>query len=290
MGCSADGECRVESCAPAFVDCNGDALGKSGAELAGSNGCERRFGVLADGAQPLRVPEATMNVDGQPEDWNTYGIYAAAQGCADCSDETDDKTDRLLSPASAPRPDDLIGYFRISWDSSNLFLLAEAYDDHVIAKDGDATHEDGVVLLFDGLNNRASSPGYGNDDNRIYIGVNGAHQGFNRPLQAGQLVPVTSQDDGPFCYRIEAQISWRYIVGFEGSSAMGQFPPVEGNSYGFDLSFNDWDPAPGGAEPVVNEHQNQSWWIDPGDAWWRLSQGFGSITLQAGGSADAGAQ
>jgi hypothetical protein len=98
-------------------------------------------------------------------------------------------------------------------------------------------------------------------------------------------VIVSPAPDGPFCYRIEAQISWRYIVGFEGDSAQGQFPPAPRLDYGFDISFNDWDPALGGAEPVVPEHQNQVFWVDPGDEWWFRSQGFGGIELLDGSDA-----
>jgi hypothetical protein len=57
------------------------------------------------------------------------------------------------------------------------------------------------------------------------------------------------------------------------------------------MSFNDWDPAPGGAEPALIEHQNQVFWLDPGNEWWIRSQGWGSIVLVDDGTspADAGA-
>jgi hypothetical protein len=289
MGCGDDGACRVEGCVTGFADCDGDALGKSGPELTGSSGCEYSFGEVRSGAQPLSVPEQTMFVDGSRTDWTDIPAYAIDQACEDCSG-TDDRTAPVVSPRSVPVPQDLTAYFRIAWDASNLYVLAEAFDNGLVSG-GDATREDGVLLLFDGLDNREPGSTYGNDDTRVYIGLSDAHVGFNRGLQQAQL-QASHQANGLFCYRIEAQISWRYIVGFDEQNSQGKFPPTPNQTYGFDISINDWDPAPGGAEPVVPEHRNQIFWVNPGDEWWFRSQGFGGIKLVGEGAtpSDAGVQ
>lgn len=293
MGCSENGQCQVQGCQAGLADCNGDALGKSGADALASDGCEHsfvNFGVLASGDEPLPIPEKTIIPDGVVTDWNGAPVYAMAAACDNCSTEKDPGTaERVLSPGSPPLGTDLTAYFRVSWDSSNLYVFAEAFDDQRV-QTGDFKSEDGLVLTFDGLDDRAMDPDHGNDDNRVYIGISGSHSALNRPLQGQQLVAVT-QPNGPLCYRIEAQLAWRYIVGSDEAQSQGKLPPAVGKTYGFDISVNDWDPAPGGAEPVVSEHQHQIFWVDPGDNWWRLSQGYGAITLVdgSGGPSDAGA-
>jgi cellulose/xylan binding protein with CBM9 domain len=289
MGCSEDGECRVDGCQAGFADCDGDSLGKTSAELtSGNNGCEHSFGTLANGAEPLRVPFQTMSIDGDGAEWNGIPAYPMTKACANCGGDKDPGTDqRPTSASSTPLASDLSGYFRLSWDTSNLYVFAEAFDDQPISS-GNYKSEDGLVMMFDGLNDRASDGDFGNDDERVYIGLSKSHEGLTRPLQPGQLV-LEAKANGLFCYRIEAQLSWRYIVGFDEQNSQGQLPPAIGKNYGFDISFNDWDRAPGGAEPAVNEHQHQIFWVDPGDAWWRLAQGYGGITLVSDGSSDAGA-
>jgi cellulose/xylan binding protein with CBM9 domain len=288
MGCGDDGACRVESCVTGFADCNGDALGKSGTALVGSNGCDYRFGDVSSGAQPLLVPERTMLIDGDRADWDGIPLYAVSEACASCGNGKDFATSAaVISPGTTPVPQDLTGYFRISWDASNLYVLAEAFDDQRVSRN-DATNEDGIVLFFDGLNDRATNgDGYENDDTRIYIGLSEGHVGFTRGLQPGQL-EVQGVENGALCYRLEARVSFSYIVGFGEQNSNGQLPPKADNQYGFDMSFNDWDPAAGGAEPVVFEHQHQIFWVDPGDEWWIRSRGFGGIKLVGDGASDAG--
>jgi hypothetical protein len=295
MGCSDDGQCQVQGCREGFADCNGDALGRSGAALGSSNGCEYSFGAVSPSSEPLLVPTRNFTIDGERADWNGIPVYTLEQACINCGDErAPEYSSPPLSSGSAPPTTDLDAYFRIAWDASNLYLLAEAYDDHLYTTDVPAdqhpgANEDGVVMFFDGLNNRQPSSSYGNDDTRVYIGLSENHEAFNRPLQAGQ-VAVVAQQNG-LCYRLEAQISWRAIVGFDEQNSQGQLPPTPDKSYGFDISFNDWDPAPGGAEPVAIQHQHQVFWVDPGAQWWNFSQGWGGMKLLGEGasSADAGA-
>lgn len=280
VGCSDQGQCFVEACLEGFADCDGDAIGRSGSELAGSNGCEHDLGVSASVESPLMVELITPPViDGERADWTGRPVYRVESACASCTTVTDDQAGPISSPASVPPRSDLVGYFRVGWDAGGLYVFAEAFDDHVrLSEESSPTKEDGIVLLFDGLDNRETSPNYEHDDVRVYFGTSGKAAGFNRPLQNGDF-ELASQVLGERCYRVEARVSWSYIVGFDQNGSQGQLPPVAGNSYGFDISFNDWDPPVLDPTSSVNEHQSQIFWIDPGDQWWRETKGFGSILL-----------
>lgn len=302
VSCNGEtGECRVDSCEVGYADCNGDTVGVAGA--IDGDGCEYSFGTIvdADTSAPLDVPFRQIRLDDHSrEDWQNIPAvpaYALEEPCRDC--ERDDNVPPIVSQNEPPPPSDLTAYFRVAWDRDFFYVLAEAYDDNVfdagasITSDGLCTQqgglgsalcEDAFSIFFDGRNDG----GFSSDDHRVFIGLSGK---FIAPAQ-GQPPPNTVAlsvlPSAPRCYRMEARFDWKYIVGTQGQDVPGQFPPEDGQSYGFDVAVNDWDPAL--SDPSVMERQSHIFWKNPGNRYQYFEGEFGKAILSSGGDAGAGVQ
>jgi hypothetical protein len=277
LTCSDEGQCALLACAAGYGNCDADV----------SNGCEEHFGdVELNDASPLVVRFGTKNVDGDRSDWAGVPMYALTEVCSGC-DSTEDGPGggNIVAPSSVPAPNDLAAYFRIAWDDGNFFVLADVFDDHVYQgprsnppKNEDSLREDNVSLFFDALDNRAMSNNYGDDDNRVFAGLSTASHAFNRPFQDAQgQREVASQKTGSLCYRIEARVTWMYIVGSAAGSRPDKFPPEPGHTYGFDISINDWDPDPSDLQQF--QRQQQVFWVNPNTEYSFRTTGFGGIQL-----------
>jgi hypothetical protein len=291
QGCTSDSPalCKVEGCAPGYADCDGDVISDVGT-LEG-NGCEYSFGTIAEYADPLVTPRAQIQLtDASRDDWSGIPAYRLAETCVDCEDDV-----TVFQPSAqneAPPDSDLSAYFRVAWDGDFFYVLAEAFDNSVFnagstvengacRSNGDYVPgpmcEDAFAVYFDG---RQDGGNYGNEDHRIFIGTSAA---FFAPAQgqppagsvAMQLLPST----GPLCYRMEAQFDWRRLVSNQGETVAGIFPPAAGQTYGFDIAANDWDPAVSDASTI--ERQSQLFWTPraPGSKLHPSIVGVGSIVL-----------
>lgn len=292
IGCKED-QCAVLGCQPGFADCDGDSINDVG-DIAG-NGCEYQLATPQSSVTALEVPFAHILVDGDRDDWNGLPAYSFDQLCPNCNDQ---QTPPISADSSIPRKTDLDAYWRVAWDGDFFYLFVEAFDDHLydagVAGSNKcqfgAECEDSVQVFFDGLDNRASNPsaGYGNDDHRVFLGLS---QRFSAPAQ-GQPQPedvaVRTKRQSNFCYRIEAQFDWKYITGTKGGgSAPNKFPPAANQTYGFDISVNDWDPPISDANGI--ERQSQVFWVNPGQEYANKTIGFGPMKL-IGPPPDAGQQ
>lgn len=294
VACHVDsGECLVESCETGFGDCNGDTVGDRG-EVDG-DGCEYSFGTLSGFSEPLDVPFQRIVLDENRNDWQGIPAYALDQTCRDCS--RDDFLAPIVAQNEPPPPADLRAYFRVAWDQDFFYVLGEAYDDHVFdagsslndvgcqdqAPLGGALCEDGFSLFFDGRNDGGTA----NDDHRVFIGLGGK---FFAPAQ-GQPPPNTVAvrvlPGSPQCYRMEARFDWKYIVGTLGGQGVpGSFPPIGGQSYGFDVAVSDWDSSL--EDQSVMQRQSQLFWKNPGERYQFREGDIGTMRLSGGPDAGVG--
>jgi hypothetical protein len=292
LSCSGDsGSCKIESCNAGFADCDGDTATYDGLG-GGGNGCEYSFGTIAEATQLLAVPREQIQVaDGTRDDWTGIPAYRLEQTCVDCSDNV-----LPFQPSAqneAPPGSDLSAYFRVAWDGDFFYVLAEAFDDSVFNQGsslggGCETNtngnyvpgpvcEDAFAMYFDGLQDGGS---YGNTDHRIFLGTSEVSfapaQGQPPENTVGvRLLPSV----GPRCYRMEAQFDWTMLVSNQGQPVAGKFPPAAGQTYGFDIAVNDWDPSISDASRV--ERQSQLFWA-PRASQSKLDEsiaGVGSIVL-----------
>jgi hypothetical protein len=293
VGC-VEGQCAVIGCAPGFADCDGDALAQVG-ELGG-NGCEYSLGTVQSSDATLSVPHRQIIVDGSRDDWAGIPAYGFEELCQNC--KSDDNTPPISAGATIPPRTDLDASFRVAWDENNFYVFVEAFDNHLFDAGAPGNHcqigaacEDGVQVFFDGLNNRTTQTGgYGSDDHRVFLGLSDK---FEAPAQGQPQigdVAIKTQRQGQFCYRLEAQFNWHYIVfgASQGSQqAANQFPPAASQSYGFDIAIEDWDPSI--SDPNVVDRQSQVFWSDPGINYANSPAGIvGSMTLAP--ASDAGLQ
>ncbi len=289
VGCSGQGECIVTQCAEGFADCDADAL--PGALLSASTGCEYSFGSVADSTPPLSVPEKTVQVDGQIDDWGGVPAYALRETCGNPGCE-----DPEFAPVGAfetlPLRTDLDAYFRVAWDAGSLYTVIEVFDpdiyldprespgDPVPADPGCrsiADCEESMTFFFDAFDDRAQTSSYGNDDHRIFFGVGSDFFTTRRPPLDNQRA-FRAARIGQACYRIESSLTWRFLTGIQGDQSQpDQFPPERGFTYGFDISVSDWDPDP--ADETVVSRESQVFWVDPGPDYRLQTSGFGSIEL-----------
>jgi hypothetical protein len=278
-----EGQCAVD-CEPNFADCNGDTINSTG-PLSG-DGCEYALGIPSAPVDSLDVPFATMQVDGEREDWSAIPSYEFKQVCSNCADQ---QTEPVSADGSIPPRKDLDARFRVAWDDNKFYLLVEAFDDHLYdtgVMGGKCQHpadcEDAVQVFFLGRNDRVRGYNFGNE--RVFLGLS---ERFGAPGQ-GQPelgdVDIQVGRQGNLCYRIEAQVSWAYITATKGGAQAPEFfPPQVGRQYGFDIALNDWDPNI--SDPSKIQRQSQIFWLSPGPNI-ELTAGIGTMTLL--GSGDAG--
>lgn len=290
LACSSDnGSCKVESCRPGFADCDGDTLVYDG--QGGGNGCEYSFTqnttLGASNQQPLEVPRKTIIIgDGSRDDWAGVPVYALDQTCDNCIDTA---LPDVAAKNEVPPRSDLDAYFRVAWDENFFYMLGDVYDGNPLANgpegggicQGGALCEDAFTLFFDGRNNR-TQPGaerYDIDDPRLFVSLgNRSFRISGAPVGPPHVDLKAVTTHGPYCYRLEAQVSWTLIVGIQGNADAfpTQFPPAPGNQYGFDISVNDWDP---GASSDVESRESQLFWVNPGANYHQVTTGFGAMTL-----------
>lgn len=277
MGCD-NGQCVVARCQENFADCDGDA----------SNGCEYPLGPVAPSVTSLDVPFAEILVDGKREDWSSVPAYAFESVCTDCAE--DNNTPPITADSTRPPLADLDARFRVAWNGDFFYIFLEAFDDHPFdagvpgstrCQHG-AECEDALQVFFDGRNDRLlNDQGYGFDNSRLFLGLSNRFAApAQGPPQLGD-VEIVTQRQGSRCYRLEAKIDWVYIAATRGGgTAEGQFPPKAGQSYGFDIAINDWDPAISDATRL--ERQSQIFWVDPGPNYFNKPTGIGPMTLSGG--------
>jgi hypothetical protein len=288
--CSSDnGSCKVESCAPGFADCDGDTLVYNG--QSGGNGCEYSFmqntTLRASNQQPLEVPRKAIVIsDGSRDDWSGVPAYALDQTCDNCIDTA---LPDVAAKNEVPPRSDLDAYFRVAWDENFFYMLGDVYDRNPLSNgaegggicQGGALCEDAFTLFFDGRNNRNQPGGesYNIDDPRIFVSLGNRSYWVSGPPVAPPHVDLKAvTTHGPYCYRLEAQVSWTLIVGIQGNADAfpDQFPPKPGNQYGFDISVNDWDP---GVSVDTESRESQLFWVNPGAGYHEVTTGFGAMTL-----------
>lgn len=287
--CSTEGSC-VLTCLPDFADCNGDVVGALSG--AASNGCEYFFGTTTPAPDVLEVPFAQIRTDdGDREDWGTVPVYPLAVPCDDCQENA---IPPVLIDGQVPARVDLDARFRVAWDNAFLYVLLDVYDEHLFSEGNPNPNchggacEDGLAVYLDGRNDRVG--GYGSDNSRTFIGVSGriAAPAQEQPSSAKVGAAVTPV--GGACYRIEARFDWAHVTAANGGGDVaGHFPPLIGQSYGFDVAVNDWDP---GLSEGSIERQSQLFWIFPGKTHSFDPSHIGTMILSGGPGAptDAGPQ
>ncbi len=283
VGCSEAGECIVASCTPGRADCNGLVI----------DGCEFAFGEISPSPDEMPVPFANIVLDGEIGDWANIPSYPYQAVCRDCLDNA---TARITEDGTVPPRDDLESYFRVAWNNDFFFVVQDTFDrdllddsalvpscqDHGGAR---ALCEDGLQVFLDGREDRRE--GYFNDNIRVLVGLS---ERFFAPTMGdvnSDDVTVKALKWAPACYRIEARFDWEYVTNSaQGNPAPpGQFPPLPGQIYGFDIAVNDWDPSI--ADATLFERQSQVFWLDAGSNYATTTAGLPLMKL-VGGS-DAGA-
>lgn len=280
------GLCQFATCDVGFADCDGDTSGYSG--QSGGNGCEYEFALGSEirpaPVQPLEVPRGHINIgDGSRGDWAGIPAYPLQQTCNNCLDDT---LFAIAAQNEVPPRRDLDAYFRVAWNNDFFYVLGDVFDDRVVSNGVDvpdgrcefgAPCEDAFYVFFDGRNNRSVNEGYGIDDPRVFIGSSNNSFRVSGENVGPPLIDLRAVQHGPACYRIEAQFSWRLIVGVQGEAEIaGQFPPLPNQEYGFDIAVNDWDP---GISDETPQRESQLFWLSPGDGYARKTSGFGAMRL-----------
>jgi hypothetical protein len=295
LRCNVDTRsCELAECAPGFADCNGDASAYTG--QPGSDGCEYNFGPngeLRGVPELLEVPQV-LNIDiadGERGDWTGIPAYPLLATCDNCVDQS---LPEVTASSVVPARGDLEAYFRVAWNDGFFYLLGDVFDANLIS-DGPVAGqcqngslcEDAFAVLFDGRNNRAEQPSPNIDDLYVFIGTGGnAYRISNRVPEPGEL-DFKATPNGAACYRIEAQFSWAYVTGAQNGQAIaGQFPPVIGQHYGFDVAVNDWDP---GVSDPAPQRESQLFWVNPQDGYQQNTSNFGPMLLTAGVAGGSGA-
>lgn len=293
VSCNADTRaCQVDSCDVGYADCNGNLRNYSGADAG--DGCEYSFGDIQTVAEPLVVTfnsDIDLNDNGDRDDWAGIPAYPLEATCPNC---TNDNFPTIIAQNEAPSKADLDAYVRVAWDSDFFYLLGEAFDNSVF-HDGaslglgqcqnGAPCEDAFRVFFDGRNNREVNTNKENDDFDVFLGTSGqAFRPSGAPVSRSE-VDLTRTFLSASCYRIEAQISWSYIVSLQGLQEIpGVFPPKSGQSYGFDVSINDWDTAV--SDATIRQRQSQLFYVNPGDLYHQKPVGY--IQMVLSGGEDAG--
>src|SRR5688572_30226578 len=117
--------CVVTGCQDDFADCDGDTVNR---DTVG-NGCEYSLGPLAATVTSLDVfKREGITVDGGRDDWSGLPAYSFDEVCANCRDQN---TPAITADSTVPGRNDLDGRFRVAWDGDFLYVLVEAFDNHV---------------------------------------------------------------------------------------------------------------------------------------------------------------
>jgi hypothetical protein len=296
VSCNTDtGNCQLDACAPGFADCDADTNDYTGDP--GSNGCEYSFAPTGEFGnptlRPLHVPLANIDIsDGSRNDWTGVPTYPLIATCDNC---VDDALPPVIAQNEVPPRRDLEAYFRVAWDQNFFYVLGDVYDSRLFTDGASlmlgqcqngAPCEDGLQLFIDGRNDRASKPQYDNTDLRIFLGTSGqAYRISGAQAGAGELdVKATVHEAA--CYRIEAQISWAFIVVPPNLEPIANlFPPAVGQEYGFDIAVNDWDP---GVSDETPRRESQLFWVSPAPDYRNSTVGFGPMRLTEGASGAGG--
>lgn len=273
--------CQFDACVAGFADCDGDTSREV------SNGCEYSFGLGSEirtvVMQPLQVPLAHIVIDESRDDWAGVPVYPLTETCDNCVDTA--LPDVVFKNEVPPRRD-LDAYFRVAWNQDSFFVLGDVFDDSKVlgpqnvgqCQNG-ALCEDALTLFFDGRNNRntPNNGGYGSDDLRVFTGLSKAFRVSGAPVSIPQELDFKATPHGAACYRIEARFAWSYITGAQNQQPIeGQFPPAEGQGYGFDISVNDWDLND---TNQTSNRESQLFWVNPGADYQNVTTGFGAMTL-----------
>ncbi len=297
VACDSDRrQCIVEGCDPGYADCNGDVVGDVG--MIQGDGCEYSFGTVAASTQPLPVPLAQIQIDGNRSDWSDVPAYLLQETCrtpegTDC--RQDDTTPEVLAQNEVPLSRDLAAYFRVAWDQDFLYVLGEAFDNHLFAS-GETVNEprcqmpperfpaceDSFSVFLDG---RADA-GNGPDDTWNILALSSNLLAIDNGAPDSADLDFTVVPNGEFCYRVEAQLSWNFVVAASNQPQQGLFPPAEGQIYGFDISVSDWDPS--ASNEAVFQRQSHVFWKNPGNEYRFRTNDYGRLQLStspAGGDA-----
>jgi cellulose/xylan binding protein with CBM9 domain len=299
VSCNVDtGNCQLEACDIGFADCDADSSAAAYTGQAGPNGCEYPFeltaGELRDATTtPLDVP-LVNNIDirdGSRNDWTGVPTYPLLATCDNC---VDDALPPVIAQNELPSRRDLDAYFRVAWNQDFFYVLGDVYDSRLFTDGASlmlgqcqngAPCEDGLQLFVDGRNDRASKPQYDNTDLRMFLGTSekvlrfsGTPPNTNSSILDLDLKATVHK---AACYRIEAKISWAFIVVPNGQAVPNLFPPAVGQEYGFDLAVNDWRP---GASDETPRRESQLFWVSPAPDYRQVTTGFGPMRLSQGAS------
>jgi hypothetical protein len=282
VGCSEAGECVVESCSPGRADCNGSVI----------DGCEFSFGEVSPSPQEMPVPFANIVLDGEIADWTNIRSYPYEAVCRDCLDNA---TARITEDGTVPPRSDLESYFRVAWNNDFFFVVQDTFDRDLLDdsslvptcqdRGGDrAVCEDGLQVFLDGRQDVRQ--GYFNDNIRVLVGLSERIFAPTNGDFGADRIAAKAKKWAPACYRIEVRFDWEFVTASISNPAPpGQFPPLAGQVYGFDIAVNDWDP--GIADPTLFERQSQVFWLDAGPEYAQNTNGLPLMRLVGG--PDAGA-
>src|SRR5262249_13405328 len=157
----------------------------------------------------VAAPFGSKIIDGDAADWNGISSSPLSELCPTCT---------------APATSDLVANFRVAWDNTYLYVLAEVSDNEVDVTGGSQIYEnDGIEVVIDGLRDRAIT--YGSDDHQIFVQADGLTAAAGHIPGDGKIVAAGRQRAGG--YTIEAAIRWDFI---------GGNPPIGDQLYGFDVA------------------------------------------------------
>lgn len=269
-GASASGGAGgTAPCDPGFVDCDGKP----------ENGCETDFreetGDAAVGAA-VASKKIGITLDGDAAEWSGIRAFAMKLPCLTCrSDQPGGQNGEpiLNEPAG---PSDLKALYRVAWDDTTLYVLAQVADDQIVAKEAtNVERQDGIELLLDGDLNDVN-PEYSPDVHHLFVGALAPLAANvierNQQLQSGDVKAATKV--GAHCYSVEMGLSWSYV--------MGRIPhaPAAGETHGFTIATNDWDAPPGADAAAPPVRQTQYFSVVPGVNYAYETTGFGVLTLE----------
>ncbi len=209
--------------------------------------CESpRAAIVVNVSNALKVQKTTANI-------TIDGVIEAAWA------DVDGQPFNHTIQGSISSPNDLSGTFKLLWDDTYFYVLAEIVDD-AQQNDSDPIYEDdGIEIYFDYGNDKSSS--YGNNDAQYSFGWDDNSFSANssgNTSKSGIDFNISSTNNG---YIYEARFPWATL----GGTAQ------IGNSHGFDIHVNDDDNGGG-------RDGKRSWNATEDDAWQSPAL-FGDILL-----------